>query len=99
MKQQPVGYGVAGALVAPIITMILGFSGKYTFDPSVQVSPNGPIGDTKESTSNEPEKYCLGCGCKLKAGTKFCEKCGKEVQHKRYLTKRYFFLYKKELYF
>ena len=80
MKQQPVGYGVAGALVAPIITMILGFSGKYTFDPSVQVSPNGPIGDTKESTSNEPEKYCLGCGCKLKAGTKFCEKCGKEVQ-------------------
>lgn len=80
MKQQPVGYGVAGALVAPIITMILGFSDKYTFDPSVQVSPNGPIGDTKESTSNEPEKYCLGCGCKLKAGTKFCEKCGKEVQ-------------------
>ena len=32
-------------------------------------------GSTKESTSNEPEKYCLGCGCKLKAGTKFCEKC------------------------
>ena len=60
--------------------MILGFSGKYTFDPSVQVSPNGPIGDTKESTSNEPEKYCLGCGCKLKPGTKFCEKCGKEVK-------------------
>ena len=80
MKQQPIGYGVAGALVAPIITMILGFSDKYTFDPSVQVSPNGPIGDTKESTSNEPEKYCLGCGCKLKPGTKFCEKCGKEVK-------------------
>ena len=80
MKQQPVGYGVAGAFVAPIITMVLGFSNKYTFDPSVQVSPNGPIGDnTKTSTNSEPEKYCLGCGCKLKPGTKFCEKCGKEV--------------------
>lgn len=80
MKQQPIGFGVAGALVKGIIVMILGFSDKYTFDSSVQVSPNGPIGDTKESKSNEPEKYCLGCGCKLKTGTKFCEKCGKEVQ-------------------
>lgn len=80
MKQQPIGFGVAGALVKGIIVMVLGFSDKYTFDSSVQVSPNGPIGDTKESTSNEPEKYCLGCGCKLKPGTKFCEKCGKEVQ-------------------
>lgn len=80
MKQQPVGYGVAGIFVAPIITMVLGFSNKYTYDSSIEVSPNGPIGDTKESKSNEPEKYCLGCGCKLKPGTKFCEKCGKEVQ-------------------
>ena len=60
--------------------MVLGFSNKYTYDSSIEVSPNGPIGDTKESKSNEPEKYCLGCGCKLKPGTKFCEKCGKEVQ-------------------
>ena len=81
MKQQPVGYGVAGALSCPNNNNdIRIFRQIYSFDPSVQVSPNGPIGDTKESTSNEPEKYCLGCGCKLKAGTKFCEKCGKEVQ-------------------
>ena len=81
MKQQPVGYGVAGIFVAPIITMVLGFSNKYTYDSSIEVSPNGPIGDnTKPSTNSEPEKYCLGCGCKLKPGTKFCEKCGKEVQ-------------------
>ena len=82
MKQQPIGFGVAGALVGPITTMILGFSDKYTYDSSIEVSPNGPIGDsdTKTSTSNEPEKYCLGCGCKLKPGTKFCERCGKEVK-------------------
>ena len=80
MGQQPVSFGVAGIFVAPIITMVLGFSDKYVYDKTIEVSPNGPIGDTKESTSNEPEKYCLGCGCKLKPGTKFCEKCGKEVQ-------------------
>lgn len=80
MKQQPVGFGVAGIFVAPIAAMILGFSSKYTYDQSVEVSPNGPIGDAKETTNNEPEKYCLGCGCKLKPGTKFCEKCGKEVK-------------------
>lgn len=80
MRQQPVGFGVAGIFVAPIITMVLGFSDKYTYDAAIEVSPNGPIGDTKESTNNEPEKYCLNCGCKVKPGTKFCEKCGKEVQ-------------------
>lgn len=80
MKQQPIGFGVAGALVKGIIVMVLGFSDKYTYDAAIEVSPNGPIGDTKESTNNEPEKYCLNCGCKVKPGTKFCEKCGKEVQ-------------------
>ena len=80
MKQQPVGFAVASIFVAPIITMVLGFSNKYIYDKYIEVSPNGPIGDNKEATSNEPEKYCLGCGCKVKPGTKFCEKCGTEVK-------------------
>lgn len=81
MHQSPVGYAVGSIFVAPIITMVLGFSNNYTYDSSVKVSPNGPIGDEKEtSTNTEPEKFCLGCGCKLKPGTKFCQNCGKEVQ-------------------
>ena len=80
MKQQPVVFAVASIFVAPIKNMVLGFSSKYTYDKSIEVSPNGPIGDNKKNTSNEPEKYCLGCGCKVKPGTKFCEKCGTEIK-------------------
>lgn len=47
MRQQPVGFAVAAIFVAPIVTMILGFSSKYSYDATVQVSPNGPIDSNK----------------------------------------------------
>ena len=47
MKQQPVVFAVAAIFVAPIVTMILGFSSKYSYDSTVQVSPNGPIDSNK----------------------------------------------------
>lgn len=78
MKQQPIGFAVASIFVAPIITMVLGFSSKYTYDKNIVVSPNGPIGDTNNENTSE-EKYCLGCGVKLKPGVKFCDNCGKKV--------------------
>ena len=81
-QESPYGFAVAGALVAPILTMVLGFSDKYTFDTNVMVNPNGPIGEKEgnKSQTTEPEKFCLGCGCKLKKGAEFCENCGKKVE-------------------
>lgn len=78
MKQQPMGFAVASIFVAPIITMVLGFSSKYTYDNTIVVSPNGPIGDVNSENADK-EKYCLGCGVKLKSDVKFCENCGKKV--------------------
>ena len=78
MKQQPIGFAVASIFVAPIITMVLGFSSKYTYDNTIVVSPNGPIGDVNSENADK-EKYCLGCGVKLKSDVKFCENCGKKV--------------------
>lgn len=75
MHQNHVTYGVLGMLFSTIIVMILGFSSNYSYDSSVDVSPNGPIGDNNK----QPERFCLGCGCKLKPDSKFCENCGKEV--------------------
>lgn len=78
MHQNHVTYGVLGMLFSTIIVMILGFSRNYSYDSSVNVSPNGPIGDST-SSNKQPERFCLGCGCKLKPNSKFCENCGKEV--------------------
>lgn len=77
MKQNPTGFAVGGALLPMVFVPIMGLSNKYTFDTSIKVSPNGPIGNN--NTSNEPERYCLGCGKKLQKDEKFCANCGKEV--------------------
>ncbi len=82
-KQNPVTYGVLGIFFPGIIATVLGFSKNMQYDSSVVVSPNGPIDDKKGNTttaSSEPEKFCLGCGQKLKPGTSFCENCGKKVE-------------------
>ena len=47
----------------------------YQFDNTISVSPNGPFGSENTNT----EKYCLGCGVKLKPNAKFCDNCGKKV--------------------
>lgn len=78
MKKPPVGFGVAAIFVSTILVMVLGFS-KDEFDNSIAVSPNGPIGAEKEPNTTEPERYCLGCGQKLKSNTQFCENCGKKI--------------------
>ena len=79
MNKQPVGFAVASIFVSGILVMVLGFS-KDEFDNTIEVSKNGPIGENKpNNASNEPEKYCLGCGQKLKPNTKFCENCGKKI--------------------
>lgn len=75
MKQNHVPIAILGTLFSPIIAMVLGLSNNYQFDNTVSVSPNGPFGS--ENTNNE--KYCLGCGVKLKPDAKFCENCGKKV--------------------
>ena len=65
-----------GALFNYIMIIIFGFSDKYVYDNNIEVNPTGPIND---NTNNSSEKYCLGCGIKLKKDAKFCENCGKKV--------------------
>ena len=78
MKQSPIGFAIVGALFQMILVPIIGLSSKYTFDNSISVSLNGPIGDTKD---NVPEKYCLNCGQKLSDNNvKYCPNCGKEIK-------------------
>lgn len=81
-KQNPVTYGVLGIFFPGIIAAVLGFSKNMQYDNSVVVSPNGPIDDKKNTTTSttEPERFCLGCGQKLKPGASFCENCGKKVE-------------------
>ena len=81
-KKDPATYGVLGLFFPGIIAAILGFSKEMQYDASVEVSPNGPINSNVGTTtkSAEPERFCLGCGKKLKPGVKFCENCGKKVE-------------------
>lgn len=81
-KKDPITYGILGLFFSGIIAAILGYSKNMKYDSSVVVSPNGPI-DDKNSTktkASEPERFCLGCGKKLKPGVQFCENCGKKVE-------------------
>lgn len=81
MHKEPVGIAILGTLFSGIMIPVLGLSKNFVYDSSVAVSPNGPIGDNKtNNTSKEPEKFCLGCGQKLKANAAFCENCGKRVE-------------------
>ena len=80
-KKDPIGIAILGALFTPIIEIIMAFSDKYQFDNSIEVSPNGIFnGNIINTTNNEPDKYCLGCGKKLKPNSKFCENCDKQVE-------------------
>ena len=73
-------YGILGLFFGNIIAAVLGYSNNMEYDASIEVSPNGPINNTASKTaSNEPERFCLGCGKKLKSGSQFCENCGKKV--------------------
>jgi len=82
MHKDPIGIAIGGALVPGIMILILGLSKNYQYDSSIAVSPNGPIGDTTKEANNNtatPERFCLGCGQKLKPNTSFCENCGKKI--------------------
>ena len=76
MKINTMPTALLGALFNYIMIIIFGFSDKYVYDKNIEVNPTGPIND---NTNNSSEKYCLGCGVKLKKNAKFCENCGKKV--------------------
>ena len=81
MHKEPIGIAIGGTLVSGIMIPVFALSKNFTYDNSVAVSPNGPIGDNKSTeTSSEPERFCLGCGQKLKPNSAFCENCGKKVE-------------------
>lgn len=81
MHKEPMGIAIGGALVSGIMVPVLGLSKNYQYDSSIAVSPNGPFGDDKSTTnSTEPERFCLGCGQKLKPNSIFCGNCGKKVE-------------------
>ena len=82
MHKNEVSTAVLGTLFSGIMIPVLGLSKDYQYDSSVPVSPNGPINDNKTNTNNTytPERFCLGCGQKLKPNYQFCEHCGKKVE-------------------
>lgn len=80
MHKDPITTGVLGIFFSYVMILILGFSSNYQYDETAEVSPNGIFGDNKNNTNNEPVKYCLGCGTKLKPNSSFCENCGKKVE-------------------
>lgn len=87
-KQNEILYGILGIFISYVPILILGFSNKITFDNTIEVSPNGIIGDKKTNNNNNAnntqnqvqERYCLGCGQRLGNNVKFCENCGKKVE-------------------
>lgn len=79
MHKDTVTTAILGTLFSGIMIPILGLSKNYQYDKSVVVSPNGPI-DADKTSSNESERFCLGCGQKLKPNVIFCENCGKKVE-------------------
>ena len=81
MHKSPISIGILGTLFGGIMIPILGLSKDFQYDNLVVVSPNGPIGDnnTNENANNTEERFCLGCGQKLKPNSLFCENCGKKV--------------------
>jgi len=83
MRQNEVLYGVLGALFNPITIMILGFSKSITYDNTIEVSPNGPIGAPQTnnySNNNTPERYCTNCGQKKENNNQFCTNCGNKIE-------------------
>lgn len=82
MHKNPIGIAIGGALVPGIMVIILALSKSFQYDSSVAVSPNGPIGNNKETSNSNTvhEKYCLGCGQILNSNTTFCENCGRKVE-------------------
>ena len=45
MHKNPVSTAILGTLFPGIMIPIIGLSKNYQYDPTVKVSPNGPIGD------------------------------------------------------
>ena len=83
MHKETISTAILGTLFSGVMIPVLGLSKNYQYDSSVAVSPNGPIGDDKSQSTNTtatPERFCLGCGQKLKPNTAFCENCGKKVE-------------------
>ena len=82
MHKEPVGIGIGGAIIPNVMVIVLGLSKNFQYDSSLAVSPNGPIDDSSKSSysaTSTPERFCLGCGRKLKPNTIFCENCGKKI--------------------
>ena len=80
LNKTPITIGILGIFFPSIMITIFGLSSNYKYNETVEVSKNGPFHDNKNNTNNEPVKYCLGCGNKLKPNTSFCENCGKKVE-------------------
>lgn len=89
-----VGFAILATLFPVIMYPIIAFSNNYQFDQSVEVSPNGPIGDNNNQTSSttqntasvnnnsentENSRFCTKCGTKTKGNEKFCTNCGNKL--------------------
>jgi len=85
------GMAILGIFFPGLAYLIMGASGEYQFDDSVQLTPNGPFDANKGNSTNNVNnntvnnnsgstsvKFCPNCGGSLN-GDKFCPNCGSKV--------------------
>ena len=61
MNQEPIGWAIGGLLIKPIIVIIWGLSGKYTYNPNIE-----KYCLNCGTKVNNNTKFCTNCGKEIK---------------------------------
>jgi len=82
------GFAVLLFFFAFVMMPIIAFSKEYQYDKDVEVNENGPIGENKNTSTNEQnnnyyyetKQYCSYCGKPITDDDKYCGNCGNEIK-------------------
>ncbi|MEE3343312.1 MAG: zinc ribbon domain-containing protein [Bacilli bacterium] len=77
------GFAILMTLFSYVMIPLVGLL-NFKLDDEVMISLHGPFGEKRKvskSIINEEKgyRYCSSCGARVKADSKFCGKCGKEI--------------------